>query len=79
MDRQRTGYIVYYHLWLVLLLSEILICYLSHLALKNFCRMQIPTDLRFWILPILVFQYHHKCTNLSNRDQSGNMRNGYRT
>ena len=56
MDRQRTGYIVYYHLWLVLLLSEILICYLSHLDLKNFCRMQIPTDLCFWIFPILVLQ-----------------------
>ena len=76
MDTPRACYT---YLGLLLLLSDILGCHLIHLGLQNLCRMQIPTDLRFWILPILVFQYHHKCTNLSNRDQSGNIRNDYRT
>ena len=76
MDTPRACYI---YLWLMLLLSDILLCDLIQFALQDLCRMQIPTDLRFWILPILEFQYHHKCTNLSNRDQSGRMRNNYHT
>ena len=53
MDTQRAGYI---YLCLTLLLSEILVCEVSHFALQDLCRMQIPTDLCFWIFPILVLQ-----------------------